>query len=264
MKRSAALGALAGFLGGTLLSLQACTHDWDLPLTGDDAAAPTAEGGAPDAARDAATMPFDCAGAIVCDTFDGPALGATWDDVAVGANGGKAAIEAFGGAVSAPNVFAAERPAQTDGTSTAYLAKVRAGMLVRARMELQVWPIDLDANEYATIAAIVFDHQGPNEHKIRLAVNRTRAQLQELGPSNVIASHDLPAGLSFDRWSHVAFEIDERRLRVFVNRASVLDVQADASWRASTRSLFVVGINFVTRPHGKVSLRFDDVRADGS
>lgn len=251
---------VASVLSATLASM-ACTHDWTYALTGDDAG----EGGttpARDGGADAAT--FDCTGAYLCDTFDGPPLGTTWDDVAV-APGGKAAIEPFDRALSPGNVFVAERPPQAnDATgSTAYLAKVRPGTLTRAKMALQVWPVALDPTEYATVAAIVFDHQGAAEHKLRLALNQTRAQLQELGPSSVIASHDLPAGLPLDQWTLVTFGFDAGRIQVSVAGKMVLDVAADASWKPSPRSLFVVGINFVTRPHQRVSLRFDNVRVDG-
>ena len=239
----------------------ACTHDWSHALVGEDAG----EGGTtPARGGSAYAAAFDCTGAYVCDTFDGPPLGSTWDDVAV-APGGKVAIEPFDRALSPRNVLVAERPAQTnDATgSTAYLAKVRPGTLARAKMELQVWPVALDPTEYATVAAIVFDHQGAGEHKLRLALNQTRAQLQELGPSSVIASHDLPSGLPLDQWTPVTFGFDGGRIQVSVAGKTVLDVAADASWKPSPRSLFVVGINFVTRPHQRVSLRFDNVRIDG-
>jgi hypothetical protein len=244
----------------------ACTHDWSLALTGDDAGTDgsPADSAGPDGSPEAGG--FDCAGSVLCDTFDGPPLSAIWDDVQIGAGGGRAEREAFAGARSPPNVFLTERPAQTTGPSTAYASKILTQSLRRVRLELDISPSALDATEYATLAAIVFEDERPNEHKLRLAMRGNAAQIQELGAtSTVLASHDLPNAIPTDAWTHVAFEIEVGgRVRATVDETKVIDDPAASSWQPSTRTRLIVGINFVTGSHQGVRVRIDNVRVDGS
>lgn len=254
----------------------ACTHDWSLALASDDAGAlvdatdagATVDAGsdAPPTDADAEAGAFSCAGSLLCDNFDGPALGLIWDGITIGPGDGKAEAEPFAGARTAPNVLVAERGAATSGNSTAFPFKILTQTLNRARMELDVYPTALDSASYATIAGIYFEEGQTNEHKLRLSIRGNAAQLQELGASSVvIASHDLSFAFPVDEWTHIAFEVEVGgRIRAAVNGKDAIDKPASAGWKPSDRTQIVVGINFVTDPHGAVGVKIDNVRVDGS
>jgi hypothetical protein len=263
MKRAVDLVPLISFV------TMACTHDWSLPLTGDDAGtnadAALADVAVVDAASEAGA--FDCSGSIFCDAFDTDSpLTPLWDDIARGESDSKVEKQRFAGARSAPNVLFVERPAQTGGASTAFVSKVLTQSLKKVRIELDISPSALDPSEYATLAAIVLGDGTSVEHKLRLTLNRDAAQIQEIGPSAVIASHDLPAAFPIDAWTHVAFEIEVGgRVRASVDASTnAVDDPAASTWQASTRTRIVAGVNFVKAPHQDVRVRIDNVRVDGS
>ena len=267
----------AGALGGMMLVV-GCMHDWSLPLAEGDASA--SETGAPDVpdasdASDASdregssplgdASAFDCNGALFCDRFDGPSIDATWGTTNVAAGGGRLLHDAFPSARSAPNVLLAERSAQGDGPSAAYASTVLTQPISKARFELFVLPEELDETAFTTVVSLVFDDGEATEHKVRLGLTRTAAQLQEIGPSSVLTSNELPSALPLGTFSHVVVEVEVGgRIKVAVDGTTAVDIAAASSWSPSTRTRIVAGINFIVGAHGDVRVRYDDVRFDGS
>ncbi len=257
-KLGAALFAL--FLAG------GCIHDWSLDLA--DGSAP-ADASVVDVRVDASPSAsdagaFTCEGALLCDPFEGAPLAAVWDGV-LSSPGGSARVEAAPGAPSPPNVLLAERAATKDSPSTAYVTKVLGGSLTRARMELDIAPQLLDPESSTTVAGIIFEDERATEHKIRLALRDGEALLQELGATGVLASHALPRPLATGAWAHVAFGVEVGgRITVAVDGATVVDVATNPTWRASTRTRLIAGINFVATPHVAIRVQIDNVRVDGS
>ena len=241
----------------TFALVAACRYDWPEAAS----TAPLVDAGH-DTGRDASLAPFDCVGALACDTFDDGPLTAHWSDSYL-SPGGELRIETSSNAPSPPSVLLASRPASSAPPATAYVTKVATQSLRRASVTFKLRPEVLDGARRACVAGIVFGDGGPNEHLVRLLVGDGRAAVQEKAPA--LQVYDLSRAPALGAWSTMSLSVEVGgRIVVHLDNDTVLDVTVDPSWAVSDSTRVFVGINFVESPANALSFHFDDVRFDGS